>query len=54
MSQIHDRMPVIIKKSLVEKWLKESADVLKEALADLQFEPVSASGKNPSQLRLFT
>ena len=51
--EIHDRMPVIIPKSLIEVWLKESPDVLKEATTDLQFAPVSTGDKQPEQMSLF-
>ena len=54
MADIHDRMPVIIPKSLIDAWLKESPVVVNQAVTDLYFEPVPASGKNPNQLRLFT
>jgi len=51
--EIHDRMPVILPKSLTETWLNESSDVLKEAIAELQFAPVPASNKQPKQIDLF-
>ena len=51
--QIHDRMPVILPKSLIDVWLKQSPEVMSQALTDLQFSPVPASDKNPNQLRLF-
>jgi putative SOS response-associated peptidase YedK len=51
--EIHDRMPVIIPKSHIEKWLRESVDVLNEALADLQLVSVPLSDKQPRQMRLF-
>jgi putative SOS response-associated peptidase YedK len=54
MTKIHDRMPVIIPKSRIDLWLKESPEVMSEALTDLHFEPVPAKDKNPNQLRLFT
>ena len=54
MTDIHDRMPVIINKSLIDAWLGESPEVVEKALTDLQFNPVPASDKNPNQLRLFT
>ena len=52
--EIHDRMPVILPKSLIEKWLKESPDALNEALTDLRFIPVPASDKQPNQASLFS
>ena len=54
MTEIHDRMPVIIPKPSIEAWLKKSPEVMGDALTALQFEPVPASDKNPNQLRLFT
>ena len=51
--EIHDRMPVILPKSLIEKWLKESPDALNVALTDLQFIPVPTSDKQPNQTSLF-
>jgi len=37
LSEIHDRMPVIIPKPLTDVWLRESPEVYKEALTDLRF-----------------
>jgi len=51
--EIHDRMPVILPKSHIDAWLRNSTDVLKEALTDLQFDPVPASDKQPEQMSLF-
>ena len=53
-AEIHDRMPVIMPKSLIDAWLKQSPDALNQAVTDLQFAPVPASDKNPNQLKLFT
>jgi putative SOS response-associated peptidase YedK len=52
--EIHDRMPVIIPKSRIGIWLKESLNVLSEALTDLQFVPASASDKQSKQMSLFS
>ena len=52
--QVHDRMPVIFPKSLIQAWLKDSPEVVNQSLTNLQFEPVPASDKNSNQLRLFT
>ena len=54
MTEIHDRMPVILPKSLIDEWLKQSSEVVSQALTNLQFSPVPTSDKNPNQLRLFT
>ena len=51
--QIHDRMPVILPKSLIDVWLKQSPEVVSQALTDLHFSPVPASDKNANQLKLF-
>ena len=51
--EIHDRMPVILPKSHIEKWLRESPDALNEALTDLHFIPVPTSDKQPKQASLF-
>jgi len=45
-------MPVLLTKSLIEAWLKQSPEVLNQAITDLQFVPVPVSEKNPQQLRL--
>ena len=50
--EIHDRMPVILPKSRIEKWLKESPD-MNEALTKLQFAQVYSSDKQLKQLSLF-
>ena len=52
-TEIHDRMPVILSKSLAEMWLQESPDALNEALTDLEFSPVPAVDKQPEQTSLF-
>ena len=54
MSEIHDRMPVILPKSLIDVWLKQSPEVVSQAVTDLQFVLVPTSDKKPNQLRLFT
>ena len=54
MTEIHDRMPVIFPKSLIDVWLRQSPEVVDQALTDLQFSPVPASDRNPNQLKLFT
>ena len=51
-TEIHDRMPVILPKALIDVWLRESPAVMSEALTDLNFVPVPASDRNPNQLRL--
>jgi len=51
--KIDDRMPVILPKSLIDVWLKQSPEVVSQALTDLQFSPESASEKNANQLELF-
>ena len=53
LSHIHDRMPLIIPKSAIQGWLKDSPDVINEALIDLEYNPVPMGDKNPNQLRLF-
>jgi putative SOS response-associated peptidase YedK len=54
MTDIHDRMPVILPKSLIDVWLKQSPEVMNQAVTDLQFEPVPASDRNSNQLKLFS
>ena len=54
LAHIHDRMPVIIPKSLIQAWLKDSPEVIAQAVTDLKFVPAPASDKNPNQLKLFT
>ena len=51
-TEVHDRMPVILPKSLIKVWLNDSPEVINQALIDLQFAPVPTSDKNPRQLRL--
>jgi putative SOS response-associated peptidase YedK len=58
---IHDRMPVILPKSIIDVWLNESPEVMSEALSDLRYSPVLTNNKQhepPSsesrQLKLFT
>jgi putative SOS response-associated peptidase YedK len=55
MTEVHDRMPVIIPKSSIDTWLNESPEAMSQALTELQFEPVPAAvkDKQPEQLRLF-
>ena len=52
-TEIHDRMPVILHKSLIHAWLNDSPEVMKEALTDLHFAPVSASEYYGSREPLF-
>ena len=54
MTVIHDRMPVILPKSLIQAWLKDSPEVIAQAVTALQFTPVPADEKNPNQLKLIT
>ena len=54
MAEIHNRTPVILHKSIIDVWLKQSPEVVNQAITDLQFSPVSPSDKNPNQLRLFS
>ena len=53
-ADIHDRMPVIIPKSLIQSWINDSPEVMSHAVTNLQFIPISANDKNPNQLMLFT
>ena len=53
MTETHDRMPVILRKSLIQKWLKDSPEAASQAVTDLKFAPVPAKEKNPNQLKLF-
>ena len=64
-SEIHNRMPVIIPDNLTEMWLKGCDDVLQEATTNLIFEPVGVStapassppsleDEHPTQLSLFS
>jgi len=48
-TEIHNRMPVIIPKTYIESWLGGSTDI--EALTNLQFVPLS--NNNPKQESLF-
>ena len=53
-TEIHDRMPVIIPKSLIGAWLQESPDAIMEALTDLRFALLQTSDKQkPEQISLF-
>ena len=40
--EIHSRMPVILPQALIDVWLRETPEVLEEALTNLLFEHVSA------------
>jgi putative SOS response-associated peptidase YedK len=51
---IHTRMPVILPKSIIDVWLNESPDVMREALSDLRYAPILANRNQPEQLKLFT
>ena len=51
-AEIHDRMPVILPKSLISHWLNESPDVIDKALCDLKYAPIPASDKQPRQINL--
>ncbi|MDR0491515.1 MAG: SOS response-associated peptidase [Oscillospiraceae bacterium] len=51
--EFHDRMPVILPKSLLGVWLRESPHVLKEAITDLKFAQAEANDKQPEQMSLF-
>ena len=53
MTEIHDRMPVIIPKSLIDVWINQSPEVMNQAVTILKFAPVPADDKNPNQLKLF-
>lgn len=53
-SEIHDRMPVILPKSIIDMWLRGSPEALKEALNDLHFSPVYKSDIQPKQMNLFS
>jgi len=52
MTEIHDRMPAIIPKSLIKAWLKDSPEAINQAQIELNFAPVPANDKNPNQLKL--
>ncbi|MDR1065336.1 MAG: SOS response-associated peptidase [Oscillospiraceae bacterium] len=52
-SEIHDRMPVIIPRELADDWLSGGIEILSEAVTDLRVAPVTASGGLPSQMSLF-
>jgi len=52
--EIHDRMPVILPKSLINAWLNETSEVISKAVTGLKFVPVPEKPKkNPNQLSLF-
>ena len=51
-AEIHDRMPVILPKSLGEVWLYESPDVIREALTDLCLQHIPKNNES-SQMSLF-
>ena len=52
MAEIHDRMPVIIPKSLIKAWFKDSPEAINQAQIELNFAPVPTSDKKPVQLKL--
>jgi putative SOS response-associated peptidase YedK len=51
--EIHDRMPVILPKELLNVWLEETPEVMRDALTDLCFEPVPLKASHSEQLSLF-
>jgi putative SOS response-associated peptidase YedK len=52
LSEIHDRMPVILPKELTSVWLVESPEVMLEAVTELDFAPVPVE-PGTEQMRLF-
>jgi putative SOS response-associated peptidase YedK len=54
-SEIHDRMPVIIPKALATFWLEESPQVVAKAVTELRFAPADdpVTDDRPVQLSLF-
>jgi len=52
-ADIHNRMPVIIPKSLSDVWLNESADVFGEAITELNFIVIPKEEEPPLQMSLF-
>jgi len=52
-SKIHDRMPVILPKILSDVWLSESADVILEALTELQSRHIPGKNEKAVQMSMF-
>jgi len=44
-------MSVILPKSFIDAWLKQTLEALIQAVTDLQFAPVPASDKNPNPMK---
>ena len=51
---IHDRMPVILPKTLGEVWLSESHDVFMEALTEMHLKHIPREGTKSQQMSLFS
>jgi len=52
-ASIHDRMPVILPKTLGEVWLNESHDVFMEALTEMHLRHIPRESTPPQQMTLF-
>ena len=50
---IHDRMPVILPKKLGDVWLRESMDVILEALTQLQSRHIPGKNEKAAQMSMF-
>ena len=50
---IHDRMPVILPKTLGDVWLSESPDVILEALTELQSRHIPGKNEKAVQMSMF-
>ena len=50
---IHDRMPVILPKTLGDVWLSESPDVILDALTELQSRHIPGKNEKAAQMSMF-
>ena len=50
---IHDRMPVILPKTLGDVWLSESTDVILDALTELQSRHIPGKNEKAVQMSMF-